>query len=72
MRRRLKSELKNSLPVLPVLPVLPISDRPIRFALVGCGRIASNHIEALRQHATSAQLAAVCDARPEALAAAVA
>lgn len=50
----------------------PIVDRPIRFALVGCGRISANHIEALRQHAGRAELVAVCDNRPEALAAAVA
>ncbi|MFY9511911.1 MAG: Gfo/Idh/MocA family oxidoreductase [Rubrivivax sp.] len=51
---------------------LPIVDRPIRFALVGCGRISANHIEALRQHRERAELVAVCDNRPEALAAAVA
>jgi len=51
---------------------LPITDRPIRFALVGCGRISANHIEALRQHHERAQLVAVCDNRPQALAAAVA
>ena len=50
----------------------PIADRPIRFALVGCGRISANHVEALRQHAGRAELVAVCDNRPEALAAAVA
>ena len=50
----------------------PIVDRPIRFALVGCGRISANHIDALRQHAGRAELVAVCDNRPEALAAAVA
>ena len=49
----------------------PIVDRPIRFALVGCGRISANHLEALRQHAGRAELVAVCDNRPQALAAAV-
>jgi UDP-N-acetyl-2-amino-2-deoxyglucuronate dehydrogenase len=39
----------------------PISDRRIRFALVGCGRIAQNHFEAIRQHAAHAELVAVCD-----------
>jgi UDP-N-acetyl-2-amino-2-deoxyglucuronate dehydrogenase len=53
-------------------PSLPIVDRPIRFALVGCGRISANHLEALRQHRERAELVAVCDNRPEALAAAVA
>lgn len=50
----------------------PITDRPIRFALVGCGRISGNHVQALRQHAGRADLVAVCDNRPAALAAAVA
>lgn len=50
---------------------LPITGRPIRFALVGCGRISANHVEALRQHEKRARLVAVCDHRPEALAAAV-
>jgi hypothetical protein len=50
----------------------PSSTALIRFALVGCGRISANHIEALRQHAGRAELVAVCDNRPEALAAAVA
>ena len=54
-----------------VLAPVPIVDRPIRFALVGCGRIAGNHVEALRQHAARAELVAVCDNRPAALAAAV-
>lgn len=51
---------------------LPILDRPIRFALVGCGRISRNHIEAIAAHAGDAELVAVCDSKPEALAAAVA
>ncbi|HRD98236.1 MAG TPA: Gfo/Idh/MocA family oxidoreductase [Rubrivivax sp.] len=50
----------------------PITDRPIRFALVGCGRISANHLQALKQHGGRAELVAVCDIRPEALAAAVA
>jgi len=49
----------------------PINDRPIRFALVGCGRISANHVEALRQHAGRASLVAVCDSNPTALQAAV-
>ena len=51
---------------------VPITGRPIRFALVGCGRISANHIEALHQHRERAQLVAVCDNRPPALQAAVA
>lgn len=57
---------------VPAFPAFPITGRPIRFALVGCGRISANHIEALRQHAAQAQLVSVCDVQPEALAAAVA
>ena len=48
-----------------------ISDRKVRFALVGCGRIAQNHFEALRQHEATAELVAVCDTDPAALRAAV-
>ena len=29
----------------------PITERRIRFALIGCGRIALNHIVSLEQHA---------------------
>ena len=50
----------------------PITDRKVRFALVGCGRIASNHFEAIRKHATRAELVDVCDTDPPALATAVA
>ncbi len=50
----------------------PITDRPVSFAIVGCGRISANHIEALRQHAGRAEFVAVCDNSPAALAAAVA
>jgi UDP-N-acetyl-2-amino-2-deoxyglucuronate dehydrogenase len=46
----------------------PIQDRPIRFALVGCGRISKNHIGALKKHAANAQVVAVCDIDPVALA----
>ncbi|MCV2354548.1 Gfo/Idh/MocA family oxidoreductase [Paucibacter sp. B2R-40] len=53
-------------------PSLPLTDRPIRFALVGCGRISKNHIEAITAHAADAQLVAVCDSNPAALTAAVA
>ena len=49
----------------------PILERPIRFALVGCGRIAKNHIGAIEKHADRAQLVGVCDVDPAALAQAV-
>src|SRR5690349_20238834 len=45
-----------------------ILDRKIRFALVGCGRIANNHFGALRQHSDRCELAGVCDVDPRALA----
>lgn len=49
-----------------------ISDRRIRFAVVGCGRISGKHLEALEVHADRAELVAVCDENPAALEAAVA
>lgn len=51
---------------------LPLRDRPIRFALVGCGRISANHFEALQRHTGRAELVAVCDTDPQALAEAMA
>ncbi|MBI3370010.1 MAG: Gfo/Idh/MocA family oxidoreductase, partial [Burkholderiales bacterium] len=49
---------------------LPVIDRKVRFALAGCGRIALNHFEAIAQHADRAELVAVCDPDPQAVAAA--
>lgn len=49
----------------------PITDRKIRFALVGCGRIAQNHFAAIEKHADRCELVDVCDINPSALAAAV-
>jgi UDP-N-acetyl-2-amino-2-deoxyglucuronate dehydrogenase len=51
---------------MPLSPV-PISNRRIRFALVGCGRIAGKHLEALTRHAERAELVAVCDTDARAL-----
>ena len=50
----------------------PITGRRIRFAVVGCGRIAANHFAALRAHAANAELVAVCDTDSQALEKAVA
>lgn len=50
----------------------PVTDRKIRFALVGCGRIAKNHFAAIEQHADRCELIGVCDINPQALAAAAA
>lgn len=39
----------------------PITDRKIRFALVGCGRIAQNHFAAIKTHEDRAEIVDVCD-----------
>jgi UDP-N-acetyl-2-amino-2-deoxyglucuronate dehydrogenase len=44
-----------------------VTDRKIRFALVGCGRISANHFDALDRHADRAELVGVCDIDPAAL-----
>ena len=49
----------------------PVQDRKVRFALAGCGRIASNHIESVGRHSERAEWVAVCDSDAAALAAAV-
>jgi UDP-N-acetyl-2-amino-2-deoxyglucuronate dehydrogenase len=48
----------------------PITGRPVRFAVVGCGRIAANHFAALRQHGDRVELVGVCDTDSASLAAA--
>ena len=50
---------------------IPVTDRKVRFAIIGCGRIAQNHFESIDKHASRAELAAVCDTDPAALARAV-
>jgi UDP-N-acetyl-2-amino-2-deoxyglucuronate dehydrogenase len=42
----------------------PITDRRIRFALIGCGRISAKHVEALQHHSVDAEVVAVCDTDP--------
>ena len=55
---------------------MPIPDvilnRKLRFAVVGCGRIAQSHFAALQRHAARAELVAVCDNDAPSLAAATA
>ena len=46
----------------------PITDRKIKFALVGCGRIAKNHIGAIDTFSNETELVDVCDVNPEAFA----
>jgi UDP-N-acetyl-2-amino-2-deoxyglucuronate dehydrogenase len=48
-------------------PIAPITDRRIRIALVGCGRISRNHIKAIATHYERAELVAICDTQPERL-----
>lgn len=50
---------------------LPITGRKVRFALVGCGRISKNHLDALASHAVDAELVDICDIDPNALRGAV-
>lgn len=47
-----------------------ITDRKVRFALVGCGRIANNHIGAIKSHSERCEIVDVCDVSPETLKAA--
>ncbi len=49
-----------------------IVDRKIRVALVGCGRISSNHFAAMEQHADDIEVVDVCDVDRSALEQAVA
>src|SRR3954471_23591605 len=44
-----------------------VTDRRIRFALVGCGRISANHFDAIEKHAARAELVGLCDVDPSAL-----
>jgi UDP-N-acetyl-2-amino-2-deoxyglucuronate dehydrogenase len=46
----------------------PITDRKIRIAIVGCGRIAKNHFGAIEKHREHFELAAVCDVDADQLA----
>jgi len=42
----------------------PVTERPIRIALVGCGRIAKNHFDAIAK-VDGLELCAVADVVPE-------
>lgn len=44
-----------------------VTDRKIRLALVGCGRIAANHFGAIEQHADRVEIVDVCDVNAAAL-----
>jgi len=45
-----------------------VTDRKIRVAIVGCGRISKNHFASLEQHAEHLELAAVCEVDAQRLA----
>jgi UDP-N-acetyl-2-amino-2-deoxyglucuronate dehydrogenase len=47
-----------------------VNGRKVRFALVGCGRIAANHFGAIEKHADRCELVDICDPSPDALKAA--
>lgn len=49
----------------------PIAGRPVRFAVVGCGRISANHFAAMRQHGDRIEIVGVCDIDAGALSAAM-
>jgi UDP-N-acetyl-2-amino-2-deoxyglucuronate dehydrogenase len=42
-----------------------ITERKIKAAIVGCGRIAKNHFLALDDHSNNIELVAVCDVEPD-------
>jgi len=46
---------------------LPTEGRRLKFAVVGCGRISKNHLNAIRQHAGDIELVGVCDNRTDRL-----
>ena len=48
----------------------PITDRKLRFALVGCGRISKNHFAAMEHHKADIEITDICDVDSAALAAA--
>jgi UDP-N-acetyl-2-amino-2-deoxyglucuronate dehydrogenase len=54
-----------------ITPGARIVGRRIRIALIGCGRIAAKHFEAITAHRERLELVAVCDSDPTALRAAV-
>jgi UDP-N-acetyl-2-amino-2-deoxyglucuronate dehydrogenase len=45
-----------------------ITDRRVRIAVVGCGRISRNHFGSIDKHADRLELAAICDIDPAVLA----
>lgn len=50
-----------------MLHYTPITDRKIRMAIVGCGRISKNHFGSIEKHGDNIELVAVCDIDEEVL-----
>ncbi len=48
-------------------PIAAITDRRIRIALVGCGRISGKHIKAIAAHHERAELVAICEMQSDRL-----
>jgi UDP-N-acetyl-2-amino-2-deoxyglucuronate dehydrogenase len=48
-----------------MLPI--ITDRKLRIAVIGCGRIAQNHFAAIRELADELELVGLCDSQPAVL-----
>ena len=44
-----------------------IANRKIRIAIVGCGRISSNHFGSIEKHANEIELVAICDTNAKVL-----
>ncbi len=44
-----------------------ITNRKIKIAVIGCGRISKNHFGSIEKHADDLELVAVCDNDPEKL-----
>jgi len=43
----------------------PITDRKIRIAIVGCGRISKNHFASIKEHSDNLVLVAICEIDPD-------
>jgi UDP-N-acetyl-2-amino-2-deoxyglucuronate dehydrogenase len=55
-------------PGAPVFAQKPVpTDRRVRFAHVGCGRISKSHFDALEKHRDRVELVGICDIDPAAL-----
>ena len=46
---------------------LIVSDRKIRIAIVGCGRISKNHFGSIEQHQDNIELVSICDVQQDVL-----